>query len=99
MSKKSPNFLRESQSKAFEENNPRQLMRGQPLNIVGTTPKHMAKTFQVIIEQDEDGMYVGRVPQLRGCLTQGATLDELMKNIREAILLCLEDEEEPPSET
>ena len=50
----------------------------------------MAKTFHVLIEQDEDGVYVGKVPELQGCLTQGDTLDELMKNIKEAIELCLE---------
>ncbi len=51
-------------------------------------------TFHVIIEQDEDGGYVGRVPELKGCLSQGDTLDELMKNIKEAIELCLEVEAE-----
>lgn len=53
----------------------------------------MGKIFHVLIEQDEDGGYIGRVPELRGCLSQGDTLDELMKNIREAIELCLEEEE------
>ncbi len=54
----------------------------------------MAKTFHVIIEQDEDGGYVGKVPELRGCLSQGDTLDELMSNIKEAIELCLEAQSE-----
>ncbi|WP_072927321.1 type II toxin-antitoxin system HicB family antitoxin, partial [Microcystis aeruginosa] len=36
--------------------------------------------------------YVGEVPQLRGCYSQGETIDELMKNIREVIELCLEDD-------
>ncbi len=54
----------------------------------------MAKIFHVIIEQDEDGGYIGRVPELRGCLSQGDTLDELMSNIKEAIELCLEVQEE-----
>ena len=52
----------------------------------------MARTFHVIIQQDEDGTYVGRVPELRGCLSQGSSLDELMTNIKEAIELCLEVE-------
>ena len=51
---------------------------------------NMARTFHVIIEQDEDNVYIGKVPELSGCITQGDTLDELMKNIREAIELCLE---------
>ena len=50
----------------------------------------MAQTFHVIIEQDEDGGYIGKVPELRGCFSQGDTLDELMANIKEAIELCLE---------
>ena len=54
----------------------------------------MKHIFHVIIEQDEDGGYIGRVPELQGCLSQGDTLDELMKNIKEAIELCLEIEVE-----
>ncbi|MBS3109716.1 type II toxin-antitoxin system HicB family antitoxin [Candidatus Woesearchaeota archaeon] len=54
----------------------------------------MPKTFHVLIEQDEDGVYTGKVPELRGCLSQGDTLDELMKNIKEAIELCLEVQSE-----
>jgi|SRR3989344_2004517 len=50
----------------------------------------MERKFHVLIEQDEDGGYIGKVPELQGCLSQGDTLDELMKNIREAIELCLE---------
>ncbi|MBI2128788.1 type II toxin-antitoxin system HicB family antitoxin [Candidatus Woesearchaeota archaeon] len=52
--------------------------------------------FTVVIEKDEDGYYVGSVPALRGCHTQGKTLDELLKNIREAIELCLQVEKEIP---
>ena len=54
----------------------------------------MERKFHVLIEQDEDGGYVGRVPELQGCLSQGDTLDELMRNIKEAIELCLEVEKE-----
>lgn len=54
------------------------------------------KTFTAIIERDEDGYYVVSVPSLRGCHTQGKTLDEAIENIKEAIELCLEVEEESP---
>ena len=54
--------------------------------------------FTVIIEKDEDGFYVGSVPSLRGCHTQGKTMDELMKNVKEAIELCLEVEKDIPKE-
>ena len=54
----------------------------------------MEYNFTVIIEKDEDGFYVAEVPDLRGCYTQGKTLEEVMKNIREVIELCLEAEKE-----
>lgn len=54
--------------------------------------------FTVVIERDEDGYYVGSVPSLRGCHTQGKTMDELLRNIKEAIELCLEVEKEIPKE-
>jgi predicted RNase H-like HicB family nuclease len=44
----------------------------------------MNHTLQVIIEQDRDG-YFAHVPELKGCHTQGDSLEEVMKNIKEAI--------------
>ncbi|WP_072620823.1 type II toxin-antitoxin system HicB family antitoxin [Spirulina major] len=49
------------------------------------------REFYVIIERDEDGLYVGEVPQLKACYSQGETIEELMVNIREVIELCLEE--------
>ncbi|HZY42129.1 MAG TPA: type II toxin-antitoxin system HicB family antitoxin [Anaerolineae bacterium] len=51
----------------------------------------MNHEFCVVIERDEDGFFVGEVPQLRACYSQGRTLDELMDNIREVIELCSEE--------
>jgi predicted RNase H-like HicB family nuclease len=48
--------------------------------------------FTVVIEKDEDGYFVGTVPQLKGCHTQAKSLDELIKRVQEAALLCLEVE-------
>ncbi len=50
----------------------------------------MKREFSVIIEKDEDGYFVGSVPELSGCHTQARSLDELMERIKEAIQLCLE---------
>lgn len=47
-------------------------------------------SFMMIIEKDEDGIYVGTVPALPGCHTQAKDLNELDDRIREAINLCLE---------
>ena len=48
--------------------------------------------FFVLIERDEDGFFIGEVPQLRACYSQGKSIDELMANMREVIRLCLEDD-------
>ncbi len=56
------------------------------------------KEYNVVIEKDADGFYVASVPSLRGCHTQAKSLDTLMKRVREAILLCLEIEDECSSE-
>ncbi|MBD3262584.1 MAG: type II toxin-antitoxin system HicB family antitoxin [Candidatus Altiarchaeales archaeon] len=50
--------------------------------------------FTVLIEQDEDGVYVAKVPQLRGCHTQGKSVEQALDRIREAIDLCLEVEKD-----
>ena len=52
----------------------------------------MREEFTVIIERDEEGLFVGTVPSLRGCHTQARSLDELMERIKQAIQLCLEVE-------
>ena len=52
----------------------------------------MAKReFYAIIERDEDGYFIGEVPQLKSCHSYGKTLDELMGNMKEVILLCLDE--------
>jgi len=54
--------------------------------------------YRVLIEPDEDGVFVAQVPSLPGCISQGATRSEALANIREAIELYLEslsDHDEP----
>ncbi len=58
--------------------------------------------FRVIIDQDEDGVFVAQVPSLPGCVTQGVTRREAVANAQEAIAAYLEslnerDEPIPPS--
>lgn len=57
-----------------------------------TRSEMMRSDFSVIIEQDSDGTYVASVPSLRGCHTQGNSLDQVMERIREAIALCVEEQ-------
>jgi predicted RNase H-like HicB family nuclease len=44
----------------------------------------------VVVELDEDGVFIVSVPTLVGCRSYGVTLDEAMKNIEEAAALCIE---------
>ncbi len=48
-------------------------------------------TFQVIVEQDEDGWYVAECTALKACYTQGRTYEEALDNIKDVIELCLEE--------
>lgn len=47
------------------------------------------KEYTVYIEKDEDGVFVGSIPTIAGCYSQGSTVDELMQNMQEVITLCL----------
>ncbi|MHB8174250.1 MAG: type II toxin-antitoxin system HicB family antitoxin [Nitrospirota bacterium] len=58
--------------------------------------------YRIIIEQDEDGVYVAECPSLPGCISQGNTRMEALGNIKDAIKGYLEslkkhDEPVPPS--
>ena len=50
----------------------------------------MSTEYTIVIEKDEDGYYVGSVPALPGCHTQGASIDQLLERMQEAIALWLE---------
>jgi predicted RNase H-like HicB family nuclease len=56
--------------------------------------KHKLLNFSVIIEQDEDGMYIAKAPDIKGCYTQGKTIDQAMERIKEAIQVCIEADRE-----
>jgi antitoxin HicB len=58
--------------------------------------------YRIIIEQDEDGIFVAECPALPGCISQGKTRKEALENIQDAIKGYLEslkkhDEPVPPS--
>jgi len=41
--------------------------------------------YRVLVETDEDGVFVAQVPSLPGCIAQGRTRQDAMKNITEAV--------------
>lgn len=54
--------------------------------------------YRVLIEQDEDGMFVAKCPSLPGCISQGKTRKEALANIKDAIdgyLASLKKHKEP----
>jgi predicted RNase H-like HicB family nuclease len=58
----------------------------------------MTHKVSVLIEKDEHGYYAW-CPELKGCQTQGDTVEETLKNIREAAELYLETMTENPART
>ena len=56
----------------------------------------MSRKAGVVIERDDHGFYAW-CPELKGCQSQGETLDEAMANIREAVELYLETVPADPS--
>jgi predicted RNase H-like HicB family nuclease len=41
--------------------------------------------YRILIEQDEDGVFIAEVPSLPGCVSQGSSRSEAIKNVKEAI--------------
>ncbi len=52
--------------------------------------------FTILIEQDEDGIYIAKVPDIPGCYTQGRTVPQVLERVQEAIKVCIEAENVKP---
>jgi predicted RNase H-like HicB family nuclease len=48
-----------------------------------------AMTFVVTLDRDEDGVWIAECPAIPGCASQGATVDEAVDKIKDAIAGCL----------
>jgi predicted RNase H-like HicB family nuclease len=46
--------------------------------------------FNVTIDRDEDGVWIIECPSILGCVSQGATKEEALENIQDAISTCLQ---------
>lgn len=45
--------------------------------------------FTITITRDEDGIYIAECPAIPGCISQGKTEEEALRNIQDAISECL----------
>ena len=54
------------------------------INTVSNMQKSRIKEYEIVIEQDENKVYVAYVPELPGCHTEGDTINEVIENIKEA---------------
>jgi predicted RNase H-like HicB family nuclease len=46
--------------------------------------------FNIVVERDEDGVYIASCPALQGCYSQGTTYEEAVENLKDAIRLHIE---------
>ena len=47
------------------------------------------RTFQVLVEQDEDGVFVAEIPGIKACYAQGDTYEEALANVQDVLEMCL----------
>lgn len=48
----------------------------------------------ILVEQDEDNVYIVSCPVFKGCHSYGKTIDEALDNIKEVIEMCMEEEKD-----
>jgi predicted RNase H-like HicB family nuclease len=52
----------------------------------------------ILVEQDEDDVYIVSCPVFKGCHSYGKTIDEALDNIKEVIDICMDEEKEKVSD-
>jgi predicted RNase H-like HicB family nuclease len=58
---------------------------------IGTKTSANGRRVPLLMELGEDGLYVVECPLFEGCYSQGKTIDEALRNIREVIAMILEE--------
>ena len=61
--------------------------------MIGLMDHPNPESLPVVLRPGEDGWIVAECPLIPGCITQGRTREEALENAREAIGLCLENQE------
>ena len=48
--------------------------------------------FPIVVEMDEDGVFIVSCPTFKGCHSYGGTIDEALENLRDVIEMCMEEQ-------
>lgn len=56
----------------------------------GSMLREVRMQFQVNVDRDEDGVWIVECPAIPGCVTQGATREQALANVQDAIRECLQ---------
>ncbi len=48
-------------------------------------------SIQVVVERDEDSVFIAECPALQGCYAQGKTFEQAIKNIQDVIMMCIQE--------
>jgi predicted RNase H-like HicB family nuclease len=59
--------------------------------------KNKTLHLPILVEQDEDNVYIVSCPVFKGCHSYGKTIDEALLNIKEVIDMCMDEEKEKVS--
>ena len=65
--------------------NSKNIINTNNITIICKVMLFMKRYFRVVIEKDEDGVYIATVPELPGCVSDGKTRREALTNVKEAI--------------
>ena len=49
--------------------------------------------YMVLIEQNEDGLYIAKVPDIPVCYTHGKNIEQAMERVKESTQVCFEAKE------
>lgn len=58
--------------------------------------QHSSFHLPIIVEADEDGIYIVSCPTFRGCHSYGKTVEDGIENLKEVIEMCLEEQRPEP---
>ena len=59
---------------------------------MNTLKEHTKLHLPIMVETDEDGIYIISCPTFKGCHTYGKTIEEGLENIKEVIEMCIEEQ-------